>query len=45
MAKAIHMMIRVLDEARSVAFYEKAFGLGIADQACATVAAGSMRQP
>ena len=32
MAKAIHMMIRVLDEARSVAFYEKAFGLGIADR-------------
>jgi catechol 2,3-dioxygenase-like lactoylglutathione lyase family enzyme len=26
MAKAIHMMIRVLDEARSVAFYEKALG-------------------
>ncbi|MBS7541116.1 VOC family protein [Ancylobacter lacus] len=32
MAKAIHMMIRVLDEARSVAFYEKAFGLAIADR-------------
>jgi lactoylglutathione lyase len=32
MAKAIHMMIRVLDEARSVAFYEKAFGLGIGDR-------------
>src|ERR1700734_4060065 len=30
MAKAIHMMIRVVDEARSVALYEKAFGLGIA---------------
>lgn len=27
MAKAIHSMIRVLDEARSVAFYETAFGL------------------
>lgn len=27
MAKAIHSMIRVLDEGRSVAFYEKAFGL------------------
>ena len=27
MAKAIHSMIRVLDEARSVAFYEDAFGL------------------
>ena len=32
MAKAIHMMIRVLDEARSVAFYEQAFGLTIADR-------------
>lgn len=32
MAKAIHMMIRVLEEARSVAFYEKAFGLKIADR-------------
>ncbi len=32
MAKAIHMMIRVLNEARSVAFYETAFGLGIADR-------------
>ncbi len=32
MAKAIHSMIRVLDEARSVDFYEKAFGLGIADR-------------
>lgn len=27
MAKAIHTMIRVLDEDRSVAFYEDAFGL------------------
>lgn len=27
MAKAIHSMIRVLDEARSVEFYDKAFGL------------------
>lgn len=27
MAKMIHSMIRVLDEARSLAFYEKAFGL------------------
>ena len=27
MAKAIHSMIRVLDEARSVDFYDKAFGL------------------
>ena len=32
MAKAIHMMIRVLDEARSVDFYAKAFGLKIADR-------------
>lgn len=32
MAKAIHMMIRVLEEARSVAFYGQAFGLGVADR-------------
>lgn len=32
MAKAIHMMIRVLDEARSVDFYRRAFGLEIADR-------------
>lgn len=32
MAKAIHSMIRVLDEARSVEFYQKAFGLQIADR-------------
>ncbi|WP_454848052.1 VOC family protein [Rhizobium binxianense] len=32
MAKMIHSMIRVLDEARSVAFYGKAFGLEIADR-------------
>ena len=32
MAKAIHMMIRVLEEARSVRFYEAAFGLKIADR-------------
>ena len=32
MAKAIHTMIRVLDEARSLAFYKKAFGLDIADR-------------
>ena len=32
MAKAIHSMIRVLDEARSVAFYETAFGLKVADR-------------
>ena len=32
MAKAIHSMIRVLEEARSVAFYETAFGLKVADR-------------
>lgn len=32
MAKAIHSMIRVLDEARSVEFYRKAFGLNVADR-------------
>lgn len=32
MAKAIHSMIRVLDEARSVDFYGKAFGLGVAQR-------------
>ena len=32
MAKAIHSMIRVLEEARSVAFYRAAFGLTIADR-------------
>ena len=32
MAKAIHSMIRVLDEARSVAFYRDAFGLEIAQR-------------
>jgi len=31
-AKAIHMMIRVLDEERSVAFYEAAFGLAVAER-------------
>jgi lactoylglutathione lyase len=31
-AKAIHMMIRVLDEGRSRAFYETAFGLTVADR-------------
>ena len=30
MAKAIHSMIRVLEEARSVAFYGAAFGLTVA---------------
>lgn len=29
MAKMIHSMIRVLDEERSVAFYERAFGLKV----------------
>ena len=32
MAKAIHSMIRVLDEGRSIDFYQKAFGLEIADR-------------
>lgn len=32
MAKAIHMMVRVLEEARSVAFYKGAFGLEISDR-------------
>ena len=32
MAKAIHSMIRVLDEDRSVAFYDRAFGLTVADR-------------
>ncbi len=32
MAKAIHMMIRVLDEARSTKFYHDAFGLEVADR-------------
>lgn len=32
MAKAIHSMIRVLDEAKSVAFYEAAFNLAVADR-------------
>jgi len=32
LAKCIHSMIRVFDEARSVAFYETAFGLTIADR-------------
>lgn len=32
MAKAIHAMIRVLEEARSVAFYDTAFGLTVADR-------------
>ncbi|WP_118134007.1 VOC family protein [Oceanicella sp. SM1341] len=32
MARMIHSMIRVLDEARSVAFYRAAFGLEVADR-------------
>jgi lactoylglutathione lyase len=32
MAKPIHSMIRVLDEARSVDFYQRAFGMRIADR-------------
>ncbi|MEF0940204.1 VOC family protein [Rhizobium sp. BR 362] len=32
MAKMIHSMIRILDEARSVDFYDKAFGLAVVDR-------------
>ncbi|MBS3650702.1 VOC family protein [Pseudaminobacter sp. 19-2017] len=32
MAKAIHSMVRVLDEARSIDFYRAAFGLEIAER-------------
>ncbi len=32
LAKAIHSMIRVLDEERSVDFYHRAFGLDVADR-------------
>lgn len=32
MAKSIHSMIRVLEEQRAVSFYEKAFGLKVADR-------------
>jgi len=32
LAKMIHSMIRVLDEARSVDFYSKVFGLKVADR-------------
>jgi lactoylglutathione lyase len=32
MAKAIHSMIRVMEEQRSVDFYQKAFDLSIADR-------------
>ena len=31
MAKAIHSMIRVLEQERSLSFYKKAFGLAVAD--------------
>ena len=31
MAKPVHSMIRVLDEARSLDFYARAFGLEVAD--------------
>ncbi len=32
MPNAVHMMIRVLEEARSVDFYAKCFGLSVADK-------------
>ena len=32
MAKPVHSMIRILDEARSLDFYARAFGLEIADR-------------
>ncbi len=32
MAKAIHAMVRVVDEDRSVEFYRQAFGLSVADR-------------
>jgi lactoylglutathione lyase len=32
MAKAIHSMIRVLNEQRSIEFYDKAFGLRVAER-------------
>ena len=32
MAKAVHMMVRVLNEARSVKFYETCFALKVADR-------------
>ena len=32
MAKAIHMMLRVLDEARSVKFYATCFGFAVAER-------------
>jgi len=33
MTKPVHMMVRVLDEARSVDFYNKAFGLDVSERA------------
>ncbi|MGL4395593.1 MAG: VOC family protein [Hyphomicrobium sp.] len=32
MAKMVHMMVRVMDEGKSVAFYDTAFGLKVADR-------------
>jgi lactoylglutathione lyase len=32
MAKLVHSMIRVIDEARSIEFYDKAFGLKVVDR-------------
>jgi lactoylglutathione lyase len=32
MIKPVHMMLRVMDERRSVAFYERAFGLKVVDR-------------
>ena len=32
MAKPVHAMLRVLEEARAVAFYKEAFGLDVADR-------------
>ena len=31
-ARPVHSMVRVLEEARSVAFYREAFGLEVADR-------------
>jgi len=32
MAKAIHMMVRIFEETRSLAFYDEAFGLKVAER-------------
>ncbi len=32
MAKAVHMMVRVLDDARSIDFYSRCFGLTVAER-------------